>query len=158
IANWNAAGQQSFNRSFLYDSLNRIASMSQSSGSAQGCGSVFALSWTIDPWGNRTDQNVTAGTCNYFSHPVNRKNQFSNGSYDHAGNLTADQLTGYTFDAENRIVTAANSTYPSTLYVYDADGNRVGKSVGGAIIYYIYSSNGQVVSERDGNNVWNQTY
>src|SRR5262249_913168 len=103
IMSWNATGQQSFNRSFSYDSLNRIATMQQSIGSAQACGSVFGLSWNIDPWGNRTDQNVTAGTCNSFHQTVNTKNQLVNGQYDAPGNLTSDSLHAYTFDAENRI-------------------------------------------------------
>ena len=43
----------------------------------------------------------------------------------------------YTYDAEN---------------VYDANGRRVSKVVRLNVMYYIYSTDGQVVTERNGGN------
>ena len=51
ITSWSAAGNQTFSRTYTYDSLNRIATMADSA-SSQPC---KGLSWTIDPWGNRIE-------------------------------------------------------------------------------------------------------
>jgi RHS repeat-associated protein len=155
ITGWSATGAQSFNRSFAYDSLNRLASMSQSSGANSLCNnSVFNMSWTIDAWGNRWEQKVNPGTCNAFSQPVNAKNQFTAGSYDASGNLLGDGLHSYTYDAENRIV----SVDGATTYIYNALGERVRKTTGSSVTNFIYGIDGQVVAERDGTNNWVQTY
>jgi RHS repeat-associated protein len=172
VMSWTATGAQSFNRSFTYDSLNRLATMNQSSGTAQTCSSAFALSWTTtsqytgtDAWGNRTDQTVTSGTCPSVEvhRPVNSKNQFTtscppptgNTCYDAAGNLLNDGIHTYIYDAENRIV---NVDGGGAIYVYDAEGRRVGKAVGANVTYFIYGIDGQVVSERNASNTWIQTY
>src|SRR6185437_3150175 len=49
--------KQNFNRSYTYNSLNHIQSMSAP---GDGCS---GLSWTIDAWGNRTAQTTTGGAC-----------------------------------------------------------------------------------------------
>jgi len=53
------------------------------------------FSWTIDPWGNRTDQTVTSGACNTFHTSVSPQNQLVDPvnniyQYDAAGNMTYD--------------------------------------------------------------------
>src|SRR5690242_18335174 len=55
--------------------------------------------------GNRTDQNVTSGTCNAFHATVNTQNQLSGSpyQYDAAGNMTNDGNHTYFYDAENRL-------------------------------------------------------
>ena len=58
VISWNATGAQSFVRTYTYDSLNRVKTMGDTV-TAQPC---KGLSWTYDPWGNRTDQTVTSGT------------------------------------------------------------------------------------------------
>jgi len=106
VASWTATGQRAFNRSFTYDSLNRLATLNQSSGNATTCSSTFSLSWGYDAWGNRTDQNVTGGTCGAFHATVNSRNQLSGSpyQYDAAGNMTNDGNHTYFYDAENRLV------------------------------------------------------
>src|SRR5271154_5914208 len=42
---WSATGNQVFSRTFAYDSLNRISTMTQSSGNPTTCSSAFGLSW-----------------------------------------------------------------------------------------------------------------
>ena len=69
---WGGSGVQNFNRGYGYDSLNRLASMSDVA--PQPC---QGLTWTIDAWGNMTAQTTTAGTCNSFSSSVNTDNQLS---------------------------------------------------------------------------------
>ena len=100
---WTATGQQAFSRNFSYDSLNRIATMQETSGIAEGCkpssspSNPYTLSWTIDPWGNRTNQTPSAGTCS-FSQTVNSQNQLAGlpYQYDAAGNMINDGNHTYT--------------------------------------------------------------
>ncbi len=164
VVSWNATGNQSFVRTFGYDALNRLSTLNQSSGSATGCSSTFSLSWGYDAWGNRTDQNVTGGTCNAFHATVNTQNQLSGSpyQYDAAGNMTHDGNHTYFYDAENRL-TQVDGTFGScstatACYLYDALGRRTTKSVGASQTNYIYGLDGNVISEVDQNSTWMNVY
>jgi YD repeat-containing protein len=101
VASWSAVGHQTFNRTYAYDSLNRIQSMADSA-TSQPC---QGMSWTIDAWGNMTNQTGTKGTCYNLSASVGTNNRFQGGYlYDAAGNMTYDGSHHYTYDAENRII------------------------------------------------------
>jgi len=164
-----AAGQQNFNRTFTYDALNRLSTMQETTGSAEGCKpsssstNPYTLSWGYDPWGNRTNQTPSAGTCS-FSQTVNSQNQLvgSPYQYDAAGNMTNDGNHTYFYDAENRLIqvdgTFGTCSTATACYVYDAAGRRVQKSVGGAQTNYLYGLDGHVVSEVDQNRVWKNVY
>jgi RHS repeat-associated protein len=146
VASLSAIGQQTFNRTYAYDQLNRIATLSQTSGSATGCSSVYGLSWTYDAWGNRTDQNVTAGTCNSFHATVGTNNRLGSPyQYDAAGNMTNDGSHSYTYDAENRLSAVDGGS--TATYVYDASGLRVEKVVGSTRTDYLYDLSSNVISE-----------
>jgi RHS repeat-associated protein len=114
-------GQQSFYRTYTYDSLNRLATMADSDPS-QVC---KGLSWTYDPWGNRTAQIVTAGACGTFSVGVATNNQFvgSPYQYDAAGNMIHDASHSYSYDAEGHITKVDGGS--TATYLYDANGRRV---------------------------------
>jgi hypothetical protein len=60
-----------------------------------------------------------------LSATANANNQLTSLAYDAAGNTTGDGSFMYTFDAENRITSAAGVTY-----TYDGNGRRVEKSNG----------------------------
>ena len=77
---------QVFNCSYTYDPLNRLSTLASPS-DPTGC---TGLSWSYDPWGNRTDQTVTAGTCNTFHSVVGANNHLNGFSYDAAGNMIPD--------------------------------------------------------------------
>jgi len=134
---WAAVGKQNFNRSYTYDELNRIQSLTGTGGSCTG------LSWSYDIWGNRTAQTVTSGTCTMSSLTFNTKNQISNANYvyDAAGNLTNYSGSGYTYDAESRLLTAGGVTG-----TYDGDGRRVKKSNGKL---YWHGAGSSVMMETD---------
>jgi RHS repeat-associated protein len=105
------------------------------------------LTWTIDAWGNRTDQNVTAGTCNTFHQTVDAQNRLVGPpyQYDAAGNMTNDGSHAYTYDAENRLVQVdAGAT---ATYVYDANGLRVRKTVGASNTDFLYDLARNVIAE-----------
>jgi RHS repeat-associated protein len=138
-----ATGTQNFARSYTYDALNRLFTMSDSN-TSQAC---RGLSWAYDAWGNRTAQNVTAGTCWSSAVAVNNKNQLMGSpyQYDAAGNMIADGSHTYTYDAENRL-TAVDGGSTAT-YSYDAVGRRVEKILGTTRTDYVYDLSGNVVSE-----------
>lgn len=152
VINWNATGYQSFVRTYGYDSLNRVSTMSDSV-SAQPC---QGLSWTYDPYGNRTDQNVTSGTCNTFHQSIGTNNRLTSSpyTYDAAGNMTHDASHSYTYDAENRITQVDGGS--TATYVYDAEGFRVRTNVGSVTTDFMRDLSGNIVSAV--NPSWDRSY
>ena len=59
----------------------------------------------------------------------------STDTYDFNGNTTGSGGLTYTYDFDNRLV-ARNGT-PSIQIVYDSDGNRIKKTVGGTPVFYL---------------------
>lgn len=152
IASWSATGQQAFNRTCTYDSLNRIATMADSN-TGQAC---KGLSWNIDPWGNLTNQNVTQGSCPTFQSSANTKNQLTgagsvNYQYDAAGNMTYDGPHTYYYDAENRLIqvdgTLGTCSSAMVCYVYDWKGVRVRSTEQTGASEWIHDVQGNVVSQ-----------
>ena len=145
VASWSAVGNQTFNRTYVYDSLNRIQSMADSA-TGQAC---QGMSWTIDAWGNLTNQTGTKGTCLSFSAAVGTNNQLQSGYvYDAAGNLTYDGVHHYTYDAENRITQVDSGSTAS--YVYNENGKRVRRNTGATWTEYLYGPIGLVLEEWNG--------
>jgi RHS repeat-associated protein len=153
VTNLVASGTQAFNRDFSYDSLNRLATLNQSSGNATGCSATFNLSWSYDAWGNRSDQNVTSGTCNAFHASINTQNQLSGSpyQYDGAGNMTHDASHAYFYDAENRLIqvdgTLGTCSTATVCYQYDAFGLRAESNHGSWQMDYIHDLSGNVVAD-----------
>ena len=157
VAGWNATGDQSFVRTFGYDSLNRLSTMNQSSGNATGCSSAFGLSWGYDAWGNRTDQNVTGGSCNSFHATVNSLNQLVGPpyQYDAAGNMTNDGNHTYFYDAENRLIqvggTLGTCSTTTVCYLYDALGHRAESNYGSTQLDFLHNLDGHVIGDWENN-------
>jgi RHS repeat-associated protein len=153
---WNSVGQQTFNRSFTYDQVNRLSSMAGSGGTCT------ALTWTYDVWANRTDQTNTAGsgsTCaeSHVSFTAQNRITATGISYDAPGNVVAQPLESYQFDDENRITTVTG-TGGSATYVYNADGDRVQKTLQGVTTYYVLDSAGNVSAEVNAATGWQTAY
>ena len=146
LYSWVAAGQQTFNRTYIYDSINRVHTMADSA-TSQTC---KGLSWTYDNWGNRTAQSVTSGSCPAPQTAVNTNNQITSTgySYDASGNLLSDGTHTYKYDAENRITAVDNGA--TATYSYDADGRRVEKVISSGYTDYIYDYAGNVAGEWNG--------
>jgi RHS repeat-associated protein len=125
--------------SYGYDTLNRLSNGIASSGSYNG----KAACWVYDPFGNRTSEALSTTACNnnppktswadYTTSNTNRMDSTSNNTgqingYDTSGNETTDGLNSYLYDAEGRICAVGTSSRaPIAGYIYDADGDRVGK-------------------------------
>lgn len=146
-----AAGQQSFNRTYGYDSLNRLTSLS----SPSDPGGCKGLSWTYDPWANRSSQTTTSGLCPQEpSTTFTANNQFPSAAgytYDSAGNMTYDGNHTYFYDAENRLAqvdgTFGTCSTATACYGYDAEGRRAQKTVSGAWFVYAHDLGGRAVAE-----------
>lgn len=141
VMGWAAAGNQTFNRGFTYDALNRLGSMSDSDSVA----SCQGLTWGYDAWGNRTAQTPTKGTCGSWSVSYSAQNQISGYTYDVAGNVLNDTVHTYTYDAENRITQVDGGN--TATYLYDANSLRVGKTVGSTTTSFIYDLAGRIVAD-----------
>jgi len=156
VMSWLGTGQQSFSRAMTYDSVNRLATLNQSSGSATGCSAAFNLSWTYDAWANRTDQTVNNGSCNAFHAAVNAQNQLVDPvnnayKYDAAGNMINDGNYTYSYDAEHRLIKIGpllgTCTYATACYVYDANGLRVETIVGSTTTDVVRDLSGNIITE-----------
>jgi len=122
---------------------------------------VSQQSFDIDLLANRLEMDDDGDLVDYgpddgrqLSNPMNRY-EVVDGialTYDLRGNTLTDGIYTYTYDILNRQV---GLDWPGgdAEYVFNALGNRVAKSVGGAVTYYLYDNQGQVLEERDGANL-----
>jgi RHS repeat-associated protein len=120
------------------------------------------VSYGLDPVGNRLSDTsslsgVSAGTWTF-----NADDQVSGESYDQNGNVTAADGKTFTYDSENHLMSMSGSTTSATI-VYDGDGNRVSKTVGGVTTYYLVDDLNptgypQVVDELNSSGAVTRTY
>jgi RHS repeat-associated protein len=144
VTNPGEAGQSV---NYTYDVLGRL-------NTAVSVGSVsypqWGLSWTYDRYGNRTDQNVTAGTVAPSNHVLinaaTNRIMEAPYAYDLSGNMTNDGSNTMVYDGESRTTSATNGGSAGT-YSYDGKGLRV-KKVSGSTTVYIFSGS-QVIAEYD---------
>lgn len=133
-------------QAFGYDTLNRIASFTNGSGTTP-------QTYSIDAWGNMS-QVAPGNLQNNIVFGAN--NQITSGGYgyDGSGNLTAYNNTistvTYTYDAEGKMLTANSG---SATYIYDAEGNRARKDSGGTWTEYTHF-NGQPIAEKNSDGTW----
>jgi RHS repeat-associated protein len=130
------------NWTYGFDAFNRL---SAANGPNQG------YTYAYDRFGNRWQQNGTHQMIESFSGNNNRMDGYS---YDAAGNLLSDGTTTYTYDAENRIISATNGANGTTTYIYDADGKRLRKTANGVVTDYLYDSNGHQIAAVNGSGAW----
>ena len=106
------------NWTYSYDDFNRLAA-----GNATG----QAYTWDYDRYGNRWHQNGP----NSAQYAFDANNHVPSGYgliYDAAGDITNDGTTTFTYDAENRMTSATNTSRGLTCYIYNAEGQRVRKT------------------------------
>ena len=130
-------GGLSYTQTFGYDTLNRLATSSESGG-------AWSQTNKYDRYGNRAIDLGGGNQSLYF----NSANQITNAgySYDAAGNLTNDGTQSFAYDAENKIKTVNGV---SDVYRYDGDGNRIRKNfASGEKVRMVYSGS-QLIGEYD---------
>ena len=147
----------SANGSWTYnlDNMNRLHTAAATSGPFSGIG----LQWTIDSWGNRNIQTVTAGSGPQPSFSSTGNNQIAGFCYDNAGHLLDEGACAagphqFTYDSLGRLV---SPDHGNTVYIYGADGNRVAKLVSGVSTYeYLYDQSGNQITELGSGGSWNR--
>src|SRR5438876_7629360 len=141
-----------------YDSLNRLQDVHD--------GTVWRQQYSYDRYGNRTvDQANTWGTGipkpNFGVNTANNRlgvpgGQSGTMSYDNAGNLTTDTYSAAAvtraYDAENRMTSETQaSNVLAGSYTYNADGQRVRRTVGGqpsaVTTWQVYGLDGELLAE-----------
>src|SRR6266542_5490805 len=97
--------------------------------------------------GNRQITGATGGVNNYNPTYDPGSNRIVGPSYDMAGNIISDLLTGgtMTYDAENRLLTATAGG--GGTYTYDANGKRTRRTAGGQETWYVYGIGGELLAE-----------
>jgi RHS repeat-associated protein len=144
--------------SYGYDSLYRLTSETITSDPAAVNG---AISYGYDAVGNRLARTSSVAGVPNQAGAVDANDRLTGDAYDANGNTVASGGSGYVYDFENRLV-AVNAGNPNEIrIVYDGDGNRVAKTVGGVTTKYLVDANNptgyaQVVEESQGGQVVRQ--
>ncbi|MGD0164036.1 MAG: RHS repeat-associated core domain-containing protein [Candidatus Sulfotelmatobacter sp.] len=140
----------------MYDDFNRLITSTCNANCPQNP-SGLAFNYVYDRYGNRWQQNVTAGKGTGPQYIFSSGNNQITGSgvvYDAAGNVMNDGLGNtFTYDGENRISSVNDH---ASIYVYDAEGLRVRKTTGGASVDYIFDLSGHQVAEVSSSGGWNR--
>jgi RHS repeat-associated protein len=122
-------------QTYTYDPLNRLLSAQSSATSGGDCwGQEFGNNATPPTLADDALGNLWLTTSTNCSSPapswsINGYNQITNSgfTYDNGGGNTADSNNTYSYDAENRLISAVTGggTY---CYIYDGNGLRVAKA------------------------------
>ena len=143
-----------FSRVFTYDSINRLASATETSAACSGtCWyryhqyDAFGNMWVAKPDGSAGYYGIGLNPATPVSNVYNSNNQrtdLGSGAYDAAGDQQVTMLGGLalTYDAEGRQITAGGYSYS-----YDGDGKRVAKVGAGGTTVYVYDAGGGLSAE-----------
>jgi RHS repeat-associated protein len=127
LTSLDATGRQA---AYAYDAAARLISETIT-GAGVGNG---ALSYTLDSTGNRLTRTSTLSALGAQSFTYDANDQSTTDGYDTNGNTTSSDGHAYKYDFENRLVSKDNG---AVTVVYDGDGNRVAKTVGGVTTKYL---------------------
>jgi RHS repeat-associated protein len=133
------------NWTYTYDPMNRVVTSSKPG---------QAFSYVYDRFGNRWQQNVTAGTGPQPNYSFDTNNRLIGMTYDAAGNVINDVSHNYIYDAENRIIKVDNGN--TAIYAYDGEGRRMWKSSGAGNVDYLYDLGGHQIAELSSAGAWNR--
>jgi RHS repeat-associated protein len=128
---------------FVYDQFNRLATSTVT----QGPGPTQNFWYVEDIYGNRWQQNVTAGTGPAPSiafNAINNQITTAGYAYDYPGNLTSDGLHTYTYDAEGNVLSVDGGS--TAQYTYDAMNRRVRVQTASSTNEYSFNYAGQRTS------------
>jgi RHS repeat-associated protein len=134
---------------YTYDDLYRLTSESIANDPHGVNGNI---SYSYDAVGNRLSRASTVAPVTSQNSTYDANDRLTSDGYDGNGNTTSSTGSNYTYDFENHLTSADGGTI---RYLYDGDGNRIAKTVGGVTINYLIDSNNptgssQVVDELQG--------
>lgn len=138
---------------YTYDDLYRLKSETITSDPVTA--NNGAINYTYDAVGNRLNRTSTIPAIPTTTSAFNPNDQLGSDAYDSNGNTTTSAGKTYVYDFENRIKSVNSG---QIVFVYDGDGNRVAKTVGGVTTRFLVDANSptgyaQVVEEIVGSNV-----
>jgi RHS repeat-associated protein len=127
---------------YSYDAVDQVTGV--------GYGSGRTVSYAYDPAGNRTSVIDSGATTAYAANALNQ--YVSAGplalSYDANGNLASTSVWNYTYDAQNRLVSATNGQ-TTAAFAYDARNRCVSRTINGVATYFAYDG-WDLIGEYDG--------
>ncbi|MEK6288739.1 MAG: RHS repeat-associated core domain-containing protein [Acidobacteriota bacterium] len=143
------------NQCYGYDSLNRLATAEERSGSNCTGTLQWKQAFSYDRYANRNFDvaNTTANVLGPNPTISQTTNRFTSGQsygYDGAGNLTSEPATsanGIVYDAENRQTQYTKTQQATNFYSYDGDGHRVKKIDSSGTTVFVYNVGGQLIAE-----------
>jgi RHS repeat-associated protein len=142
------------NWTYTYDAMNRLATGACAGNATAHCPDGTATQgykYLYDRFGNRWQQDLTAGTGPAPQYSFDANNHMIGVAYDAAGNMLNDGYHSYVYDAENRIIQVDGGS--TATYTYDAEGRRVRK-VAGATVDYVYDHAGRQIAEVNTSGGW----
>jgi YD repeat-containing protein len=95
-------------------------------------------SYSYDPVGNRLNRSSSIAPVPSQSSTYDTNDRLTSDTYDNNGNTTLANSNRYSYDFENHL-TSLNGG--SVTYIYDGNGSRVGKTVGGVTTHYLVDTN-----------------
>ncbi|MGA1823422.1 MAG: RHS repeat domain-containing protein [bacterium] len=113
--------------------------------------------YSFDEVGNR----INTSNLETIDYTRNNLNQYTNVgdtayTYDDNGNLTSDEIWLYSYNCENKLITASDSIN-TTNYNYGPFGRRKEKNFAGVVTKYIYDGD-QIIAEYDENDTLIRKY
>lgn len=140
---------------YTYDDLYRLKSETVANDPHSING---AVSYDYDAVGNRLTRAPTITGVPAQSSTFDANDRLNSDTYDANGNTTSSHSNTYAYDFENRLTSLNNG---AASFVYDGDGNRVAKTVGGVTTNYLVDTNNhtgyaQVVEELQSGSVTKQ--
>lgn len=133
---------QSF--TYTFDPQNRLKKWQNGAG--------LACAFGLDRYGNLGDASGNPSCGMLTGRSFNLKNQVVGYVYDGAGQVLSDTAgTSYGWNVEGQLSGFQTTGQPAVGFLYDALGNRVEKTVNGAVVAnYIHNALGDMVDELDG--------
>ena len=116
-----------------YDDASRLTSETIT-GNPSGPPGNGALTYGIDPVGNRSSRASTLAALEAQSFSYDPNDELTTDGYDLNGNTTSSGGHTYSYDFENRLVAKDGG---AVTLVYDGDGNRVSKTAGGVTTQFL---------------------
>jgi RHS repeat-associated protein len=116
--------------SWSYDGIYRLTNETISLAPSGKNGSV---GYGLDPVGNRTSDTSSLSGISSGSFSYNPDDELASESYDQNGNILATGGKTFTYDSQNELISMGGTA----SLLYDADGNRVSKTVSGVVTKYL---------------------
>jgi RHS repeat-associated protein len=114
-----------------YDAVSRLASETVT-GDASGANG--GVTYSLDPAGNRLSRTSTLAAIPTTTYTYDANDQLATDDYDLNGNTSASDGHAYAYDFESRLTSKDGA---AVTLIYDGDGNRVAKTVGGVVTRYL---------------------